>query len=183
MKKAKKETYKQLRDWGKDIIIAALVVGLLTTFFIQNKRVVGNSMDPTLENNQMVIVNKIIYKWLNPKRGDIIVFKLPKKTEKIVKRIIGLPGDKIDYNEGILYVNAMPVNDKEVYYANDRGDIAYPYSVPPNHYFVVGDNLNHSIDSRYKQIGCVDEKYITGRVGLKSWPFWTKSLYAQKTNQ
>lgn len=180
MNRAKKEAYKQLKDWGKDIIIAGVIVGFLTTFFIQNKRVVGNSMSPTLENNQMVIINKIIYRWEEVKQGDIIVFKLPDKNEKIVKRIVGLPGDKIDYNEGILYINDEPMNNKEIYYANDRGDIAYPYSVPEDYYFVVGDNLNHSIDSRYKEIGCVYEDYIIGRIDFRIWPFWNKPLINNK---
>jgi signal peptidase I len=173
--KKERPKIEKLREWVKDAIVALLIVLVVTTFFWQNKRVVGNSMAPTLENNQMVIMNKWIYTVSNPKKGDIIGFKLPNQEENIVKRVIGVEGDLISYEEGFLCVNGEPFYIAP-YPHNQRGDIEYPFVVPESAYFVVGDNVNHSIDSRYKSVGCIVKKDIIGRIDIRVWPFWHNPL-------
>lgn len=167
---------KELKGWIIDSAIALGIVVIATTFFIQNFKVVGNSMYPTLENRDLVIINKIIYRFKSPEKGDLIGFYDEKLDTKLVKRIIGKPGDVVDYREGAIYINGMALNDPDNYHVNDKGDLNYPYSVPENSYFVVGDNLNSSIDSRYQKIGCITKEHIVGRIEVRIWPFWRDPL-------
>lgn len=176
MKAKRGKKFKTLHGWIKDILIASLIVIVLTQFGFQNLRVVGSSMTPTLLSGQLVIINKIAYRLTEPKLGDVIGFYTPGIREKVVKRIIGMPGDVIDYKEGILYVNQKAIQNLTQEKLRKRGDIEYPYQVPDNSYFVVGDNLNSSIDSRYKSIGCITKEQIIGKISLRVWPFWVNPL-------
>ncbi|MGL4344129.1 MAG: signal peptidase I [Cellulosilyticaceae bacterium] len=173
---------KELKGWVIDSAIALGIVVIATTFFVQNFRVVGNSMQPTLENRDLVIINKIIYRFKTPEERELIGFYDEHLNTKLVKRIIGMPGDVIDYREGAIYVNDIPVNDPQIHYVNDKGDLSYPYIVPENKYFVVGDNLNSSIDSRYQDIGCVADEQIIGRIEVRIWPFWNNPRLKSATN-
>lgn len=173
MMKEMKGKYKdQLLGFLKDFITAAIVVIIITTFLAQNLRVRGMSMAPILENNHMVIINKVVYKVGEPKKGDIIGFYTGNIKTPVVKRIVGLPGDLIDYINGQLYINGEPINGSGENAMMHRGDIKYPFTVPNDTYFVLGDNYNSSIDSRFNYIGCVPKKNIIGRIDLRIWPFW-----------
>ncbi|OON95231.1 MAG: signal peptidase I [Epulopiscium sp. Nele67-Bin005] len=150
----------------KDVIIAIIICAVLLNVG-QIFQVQGDSMYPTLEDGQLVMLNKLYYKVSTPQVGHIIGTQIEDKDFNAVKRIIGVPHDIINYKEGILYVNDMPINLMEV---RDRGDIEYPFVVPENEYFVLGDNLDESIDSRYEIIGCVSEENIIGKIGVRLWP-------------
>ncbi|MGL6173251.1 MAG: signal peptidase I [Cellulosilyticaceae bacterium] len=176
MKAKREKRLKTLHGWIKDILIASLIVIVLTQFGFQNLKVVGSSMAPTLLSGQLVIINKIAYRLTEPKLGDVIGFYTPGIREKVVKRIIGMPGDVIDYKEGILYVNQKAIQNLTQEKLRKRGDIEYPYQIPNHSYFVVGDNLNSSIDSRYKSIGCITKEQIIGKISLRVWPFWVNPL-------
>lgn len=171
---------KELKGWIIDSAIALGIVVIATTFFIQNFKVVGNSMLPTLENGNFVIINKIIYRLKDPQRWDLVGFYEEKIDTKLVKRIIGMPGDVIDYRDGGIYVNGAALNDPRIYHVNDKGNLNYPFTVPENSYFVVGDNLNSSVDSRYSDIGCVTKSQIIGRIECRIWPFWKNPIERPK---
>lgn len=158
-----------------DIMIALVIVLIVTNFFVQNMRVIGGSMAPFLNKNDMVIINKVAYVLKEPARNDIIVFKKRGSKEKYVKRVAALPGDRIDYINKMLYINDEPITEVDVS-IRDRGDMEYPTIVPNDCYFVIGDNYNNSVDSRYSMIGYVHKKQIVGEIVLRIWPFWINPL-------
>lgn len=179
MKYIKDKCAKVAWSWGKDLVIALVVVTFITTFFMQNLRVQGTSMAPLLENNHMVIINKVIYSLKSPQKGEIIGFHTNNVPNPVVKRIVGMPGDLIDYNEGILYVNHTPINPESKNVMMHGGDIKYPFRVPEDTYFVLGDNYNNSIDSRFNYIGCIPKDKIIGRIDIRIWPFWENPFLKQ----
>ena len=160
-----KSTKKELLTY---LTIIVLIV-IIRTFFVTPVRVNGSSMYPTLKNGEIMILNKIHYKFHDIKRSDIVVVKIP--DDKIIKRVIGLPGDKIKVKDGVLYVNNKLVKEdyiKELTEDFDLNDLGYK-KVPKNMYFVMGDNRNNSADSRI--IGCVKKKQIMGKTKLVIFPF------------
>ncbi|MGL4799054.1 MAG: signal peptidase I [Cellulosilyticaceae bacterium] len=162
---------KQLVNFGIDLLIALAVVLLINQFIVQNQRVEGNSMAPTMKNGDMVLMNKWIYHFIEPQVGDIIGFYAEGLNGKVVKRILGVPGDVIDFKNNMIYRNEQPILQDDSYGIFNKGDRKYPYTVPEGTYFVIGDNYNQSIDSRYHYIGDVPEEAICGRISLRLWPF------------
>lgn len=155
------------------IILAAafiLVFGVVRPFVFEAFYIPSKSMVPTLEVGDRVLVNKFIYDFTQPKRGQVVVFKNPENpnADPLIKRIVGLPGDTIRLRDGKLYVNGVP--QKEPYVNKAVPDpIPYgPKKVPPGHIFVMGDNRGDSEDSRY--FGAVPEKNIVGEAFLRFWP-------------
>ncbi len=165
-----------LKSFLVDLGIALGIVLIINGFLVQNLRVQGKSMFPLLNNGDYVIINKMIYHFKTPERGDIIGFHSPQLNHKVVKRVIGLPGDYIDFREEMLYVNEIPVHTLDDSPILTKGDIKYPYHVPENAYFVMGDNYNYSIDSRFNFIGAVKQDEIIGRIDFRIWPFWENAF-------
>lgn len=130
-------------------------------------------MNPTLVNHERLILNKFSYRKSPAKRYDIVVFSF-NNGEHFVKRIIGLPGEKVSIKEGRVYINDRVLLDDpildEIEYAGIAAD---GVMVGNNEYFVLGDNRNHSYDSRYEEIGNINKKVILGKVWLRFYP-WTK---------
>ncbi len=171
MRKYNVQQFKQsFKGLIYDLVIALVVVFALNALIVQNQRVAGNSMAPTMHEGDMVIMNKLIYHFTEPKRGDIIGFYVEALDKQVVKRIIGMPGDIIDYREHMLYLNDQVILTKEPNTTLIKGDITYPYEVPEAHYFVIGDNYQQSIDSRYRYIGAISREVIKGRIDLRIWP-------------
>lgn len=146
------------------LIFFAVRVGL------QNFRVQGTSMLPTLQNGDFVLVNKVDYMLHSPERGDVIVFHYPyNPSQDYIKRVIGVPGDSIRVDNGTVYVNGKPQSES---YIEARPTYTYPahgsYKVPGGDYFVLGDNRNNSYDSHYW--GPVARKYIIGKALIDYWP-------------
>ncbi|WP_105615886.1 signal peptidase I [Vallitalea okinawensis] len=165
---------KQIFLFIRDLVICVLIAFLFITFVAQNAVVSGESMYPTLEDGQFLIVNKFIYHLSEPERGDIIVFDHTEsnRTERYIKRIIGTPGDEIDFRDGYVYINGQQyVEDyiKVVTMPTDSS-VTYPITVPANNYFVLGDNRNKSKDSRYNIVGTVEEDLILGKASIRIWP-------------
>lgn len=150
------------------IIIIILVI-LTKIFIVTPVRVRGRSMLPTLKNNDIMILNKLAYKTGEIKRFDIVVVKT--EDDSIIKRVIGLPGEKISYKNNKLYVNGKLV--KENFTKNEHSQLEdYTIDggvVPEGKYFVVGDNRPDSADSR--MIGYIDEKNISGKCVYTIFPF------------
>ncbi len=174
-KKGKKKSKKQkekmtIFDILEPIVAALLVITIVFTLFFRIVNVSGRSMMPTLENGDKIIISATGYE---PQRGDIVVLSgAAGIKETIVKRIIAVGGDKVDINftTGIVTVNGV-----EEEYTDEltlqQFDIAFPITVPEGTVFVLGDNRAESLDSRSTEIGCIDERYIVGKVIFGIFPF------------
>ena len=151
------------------LVSFALVFGFVRPFVMEAFWIPSGSMIPTLEIGDRVLVNKFIYRFTDPKRGDIIVFEsVDNSNEDLIKRVAGLPGDKIAIRGGKLFVNGEP--QKEPYTNKKPPDRSFyaRTTVPKNHVFVMGDNRGNSADSRV--FGPLPEKNIEGEAFLRFWP-------------
>ncbi|MDD4036087.1 MAG: signal peptidase I [Bacilli bacterium] len=144
-----------------------IIVIILRTFVVTPAQVIGSSMEPTLYNSEIIILNKIHYKLSNIKRFDIVVIKMDNE-KALIKRVIGLPGEKVEYKDNKLYINGeyvpedMTLNDETYDYILNYDKI------PANKYFVMGDNRNNTLDSRI--IGLIDEDNIVGKTNFVFFP-------------
>ncbi|MDE6909494.1 MAG: signal peptidase I [Lachnospiraceae bacterium] len=151
-------------------IFASVLLAVVTVFCVGMKTsVIGSSMEPSLYNGQEIFLNRLVYKVASPRAGDVVVF-LPNGNEKshyYVKRVVGVPGDKLYIKSGMLYVNGEVV---EVYF-NDRiaepGILENEVTLGEDEYFVIGDNCNSSEDSRSANVGTVRKSYIIGKAWMK----------------
>jgi len=163
----------------KIVIIALVIVVPIRYFLFQPFFVKGQSMEPTFENGDYLIIDEISYKFRDPQRGEVIVFKYPNDlSQRYIKRIIGLPGETVEIKEGkvIIYNQSGEQILEETEYLNfsiyTPGDIWM--TLGEEEYFVLGDNRAASLDSR--RWGSLPEDYIVGQVFLRAWPFtaWAK---------
>ncbi len=151
------------------LVSFALVFGFVRPFVMEAFWIPSGSMIPTLEVGDRVLVNKFIYRFTDPNRGDIIVFESVDKTdEDLIKRVVGLPGDEIAVKSGKLYVNGEP--QREPYTNKKLPDRSFyaKTTVPKDHVFVMGDNRGNSADSRV--FGPLPEENIEGEAFLRFWP-------------
>lgn len=167
------EGKKESWEWLKAIVIALILVFVIRHFLFAPVIVDGESMIPTLEHGDRLIVNKVAYSIGEPERFDIIVFHAPAGKDYI-KRVIGLPGDEIEFSEDSLYVNGEEIDEpflnqlKEEY---DGGRLTNDFeaiTVPDDHLFVLGDNRRHSRDSR--DIGTIHKDEVIGKANIVFWP-------------
>jgi signal peptidase I len=160
---------EELVAWVKTLISAAVYAILIVTFGFQVARVEGQSMAPTLEDQDRLIVNKLVYRIGEPRRGDIVMLYYPLNPEKsFVKRVIAEEGDTVRIVDGRVYVNDIPLKDDYVPSEFRSHDDWGPQVIPEGYYFVMGDHRNNSSDSRHW--GMVPKKYIIGKVQLRWWP-------------
>ena len=155
--------------WFKTLASAAVYATLIVTFGIQVARVEGESMAPTLENQDRLIVNKAVYLFGSPRPGDIVMLYYPVDPDKsFVKRVIAEAGDRVKIEDGRVYVNGIAMADDFVPPEYRSHDDHPEIIVRPGHYYVLGDHRNNSSDSR--DWGEVPKKYIVGKVQLRWWP-------------
>lgn len=165
-------------EWVDSIIAALVIVVVIFTFFFRIITVSGDSMLPNLEDKYRLILSSFMY---HPKQGDIVVITHTAGLSKpIIKRVIALPGQKVDinYDKGIVSVDGKALNES-AYIKNGithRPDTFYPLlkfpqKVPAGHIFVLGDNRPKSEDSRFVAVGMVDEKYVLGKAEFILFPF------------
>ncbi len=160
---------EELVAWFKTLGSAAVYATLIVTFGFQVARVEGQSMAPTLEDQDRLIVSKFAYRIGEPNRGDIVMLYYPVDPEKsFVKRIIAEEGDQVRIVDGIVYVNDVPQSDEYVPEEYRDHESYGPEIVPEGYYFVLGDHRNNSSDSRHW--GPVPKKYVIGKVELRWWP-------------
>ncbi|MBR8838962.1 MAG: signal peptidase I [Stigonema ocellatum SAG 48.90 = DSM 106950] len=162
-----------LKTIGMSILIAfGIRIFAAEAYFIPS-----GSMEPTLDINDRLMVDKVSYHFKKPQRGDIVVFWPPNETiaacglqhkseDPWIKRVIGLPGDKVEVKEGRVYVNDRPLNEN--YIAGQPEYLWGPQIVPPNSYLVLGDNRNNSCDGHYW--GFVKSDRLIGRAIIRFWP-------------
>ena len=169
-----KNLVKDLLGWIIYIVIIIGVTYLIVTYVGQRTRVSGHSMEPCLHNNDNLIVDKISYRFRDPKRYDIIVF--PYKYQEntfYIKRIIGLPGESVQILDGQVYINGEPLGEKyglEPIEVGKEGIAAEKIKLGENEYFVLGDNRNNSSDSRESSVGILKKSDFIGRAWIRIWP-------------
>jgi signal peptidase I len=162
--------------WVKTLASAAVYATLIVTFGFQVARVEGQSMAPTLADQDRLIVNKLAYRWGEPRRGDIVMLYYPLDPNKsFVKRVIAEEGDQVRVVAGSVFVNDVLMPDDFVPPEYRSHDDFGPSVVPEGYYFVMGDHRNNSSDSRHW--GFVPKKYIIGRVQLRWWPIPTAHVF------
>jgi signal peptidase I len=167
---------EELIAWVKTLASAAVYAVLIVTFGFQVARVEGQSMAPTLEDQDRLIVNKLVYRIGEPRRGDIVMLYYPLNPEKsFVKRVIAEEGDTVRIVDGRVYVNDIPLNDDYVPSEYRSHDDWGPQVIPDGYYFVMGDHRNNSSDSRHW--GMVPKNYIIGKVQLRWWPVPAARLF------
>ena len=162
------------------VVAVALVFGVVRPVIAAPVYIDSGSMEPTLHGckgcvDDRVLINKFVYDFSDPKRGDIVLFEDPKNPEgdALIKRVIGLPGDTIAIQNGKLYLNGNPQDEP---YLAENPCLSYmpktcsfgPVTVPENHVFVMGDNRANSTDSRF--FGPIPEESVIGKAALSFWP-------------
>ena len=159
----------ELVAWFKTLASAAVYATLIVTFGFQVARVEGQSMAPTLADQDRLIVNKFAYRISAPRKGDIVMLYYPINPDKsFVKRVIAEEGETVRMVNGRVYVNDVPMDDSFVPPEYRSHDDFGPQVVQEGYYFVMGDHRNNSSDSRHW--GLVPKKYIIGKVQLRWWP-------------
>jgi signal peptidase I len=167
---------EELVAWVKTLVSAAVYAVLIVTFGFQVARVEGQSMAPTLEDQDRLIVNKLVYRIGEPRRGDIVMLYYPLNPDKsFVKRVIAEEGDTVRIVDGRVYVNDIPLKDDYVSSEFRSHDDWGPQVIPEGYYFVMGDHRNNSSDSRHW--GMVPKRYIIGKVQLRWWPVPTARVF------
>lgn len=175
-----------ITDFLQSVVIAISVCIVIYIVVATPNQIEGLSMEPNFDNAEIVLTSKV-HQWLGAtefgkslgisyQRGDVIVFQKPGFSD-FIKRIVGMPGDKIELREGKVYINGEALN--EPYLSNDvytpggtllkDNDIA-PLTVPEGSYFAMGDNRTNSHDSRYSDIGFIKREWFKGKVLLRYWP-------------
>lgn len=155
-----------LRSTVASLIVVAAIAVMISTMIMPVLRVTGTSMTPTLQNDQVIICNKLA----ECQKGDVVAFYYNNKI--LIKRVIGVAGDVIDISgDGVVSVNGEPLDEPYVSeLALGECDIELPYQVPDNRIFVMGDHRSVSIDSRSTSVGCVAIENVIGKVLLRVYP-------------
>ena len=163
----------ELFSWLIYIVIVVILSLGIITFIGQRTKVSGHSMETTLSDGDNLIVDKISYRFRDPERFEIIVFPFQYEEHTYyIKRIIGLPGETVQVIDGYVYINGEMLDENyglEV--MDDPGIAAEPITLGEDEYFVLGDNRNHSSDSRDPSVGVLHRDDIMGRAWIRIWPF------------
>lgn len=163
----RKKFAKTMIDTVGSLLVVAAVAVLVSMLFLPVLRVAGTSMTPTMQNDELVICSKRS----DFECGDIIAFYYNNKI--LLKRVIGVAGDWVDIkDDGTVYINGQELDEPYVE-AKSLGecDLEFPYQVPDNRIFVMGDHRETSIDSRSTAVGCIADEYIIGKVIFRLWPW------------
>ena len=157
----------------KTIAYAGILAFGIRTFVAEARYIPSSSMEPTLEINDRLIIEKVSYHFQEPQRGDVVVFsptevlKEQNFKDAFIKRVIGIPGEKVEVKGGTVFINDQPLREK---YIEEEPQYDYgPVIVPQDHYLVLGDNRNNSYDSHHW--GFVPKENLIGRAMVRFWPF------------
>ena len=188
----KPSSTRWLKEAGVVVVVAVLVAVLLRAFVVQTFFIPSGSMEPTLQIGDRILVNKLSYHLHGVDRGNIVVFSRPPaencggpEVNDLVKRVIGLPGDVVSLTDGYVYIDGkkldeswLPASEQGITVAGPAGNssnLARPYRVPANDYFVMGDNRTDSCDSRYW--GPISQSLIVGKVEVRVWPISSLHIF------
>ena len=169
---------KEILSWIQILAAAAVIAYVLTTYIIANSTVPTGSMENTIMSHSRVLGSRLTYKFSEPERGDIAIFRYPDDKEEgittyYVKRIIGLPGETVDIVDGKIYINGSdtPLDEPYLHEEMDMyGKDHLHYNVPEGHYFMLGDNRNNSNDARFWKNKYVPEEDLIAKVYLEYFP-------------
>lgn len=167
-----KEIIKELVGWLLYIVLIIALTWTVVTFVGQRTEVSGSSMETTLSDKDQLIVDKMTYRFRDPKRYDIVVFPYQYQDNTYyIKRIIGLPGETVQILSGMVYIDGMRLDE---HYGNEvmenPGIAEEPLTLGEDEYFVLGDNRNNSSDSRASDVGLIHRKDLIGRAWIRVWP-------------
>lgn len=168
-----KDFMSEVGQWTIMILAVVILAYSIVTFGMQSVTMIGQSMDPALTNQDVVLINKRAYTFKDPQRYDIVAFKLKEDTESYfnIKRIVALPGETIQIKNGHIFINGEVLNDMPF---DDlimtEGLAIDEIKLDEDEYFLMGDNCNNSEDSRYVNIGNISEKEINGKVVFRISP-------------
>ncbi|EPY2303992.1 signal peptidase I [Clostridium sporogenes] len=193
----KKKVIKEIKSWIFSILGAIIIAGLVNSKVFAKVRVQQSSMENTLLTNEQLVVDKLSYNFAQPKKGDIIIFHENKergtiaedtlemvdniisifnnnnnsieKDDRLIKRVVGVPGDEIDIKDGHLYLNGKKLEESYVKGETIKREFKLPIQVPENKLFVLGDNRMISKDSRI--FGLIDYKQVEGKAIYRVYPF------------
>lgn len=163
---------KKLFNIGVFVLIVLILTYFVSAFVCQRIVVHNVSMQETLTEGDILIMDKLIYKIRDPKRYEIICFDSDYEREGLIKRVIGLPGEKIQITDGMIFINGNKIDDvKGLVKIEDPGRANFEIQLADDEYFVIGDNRPDSIDSRSEEIGNVKAENIIGKAMLRIYPF------------
>ena len=181
-----KSFFSEVKDFSletvKIVVISLIVIVAIRTYVMQPFFVSGKSMEPNFHDGDYLIVDEISYRIDEPKRGDVIIFRYPKNTKEFfIKRIIGLPGERVEIeNNQIIIYNSENQNgitlDEDIYIPlNTETTGSYNATLKNDEYYVLGDNRNASADSRFW--GALEERFIIGKAWVRAWPVGDFSMF------
>ena len=154
--------------WGWLLVVGALLIGLALIFAVEPVRVSSNSMSPTFAAGDQVLIDKVTSRAHHPRRRDIVTFHIPGSHEQLIKRVVGVAGDTVGLEDGVLVVNGAHLTESFVDYSQMDATYFGPVTVPAGMVFLLGDNRANSVDSR--TFGPVPVKAVTGRVLTRIGP-------------
>lgn len=169
-----KKIIKECMIWLVEIIFVIVLAYLIIAYGVERTIVLGDSMNLTLKDREKVIINKMVYRYSDPERFDVIVFRQSGKEHSYynIKRIIGLPGETVQIIDGIVFIDGTPLKEKiEVEPMVNGGLADEEILLEENEYFVLGDNRNNSEDSRFANIGTILRTDIIGKAWIRIKPF------------
>src|SRR5437763_5777174 len=156
-------------SWVRDLAVSVLLAVILIVFIYQPVKVEGTSMMPSLTDQELIFINRFTYRFSTIARGDMVVFWFPlDRTKSYIKRVIGLPGDKVEVMDGFVFVNGQRLGENYVPDEYRDHNTYRMIEVPPNQYYVLGDHRSSSNDSR--SWGTVERSYIYGKAVFVYWP-------------
>ena len=160
--------------WAAQIAAVIFLAYFIVYYALERTNMVGISMENTLSDGDQIIINKFSYRFTDPKRFDVIVFKQSGKEHSYydIKRIIALPGETVQFLDGMIYIDGDPIDEVvNVEAMANYGLAAEEINLEENEYFVLGDNRNNSEDSRFASVGMIRREEIVGEAFLRTTPF------------
>lgn len=167
----KNDLKEEILSYIKMLVFVVAFVSIVNGLLLINAKIPSSSMENTIMVNDRIFGNRLAYRWNDPERFDIIIFKYPDdESKKYIKRIIGMPGDTVVINEGKVYINGDSEPLPNSFCPEEPIGSFGPYEVPEGCYFVMGDNRNNSNDSRFWKNHYVSREQILGKAVLRYWP-------------
>ena len=169
MKRKNEYKKKETRNWIISIVLAIVIALSLRFFVFEFIRVDGESMEPTLLDEEYVFMQKVSYYFREPQPGDIVICKFPNRTDTFVKRVVAVEGDVVSITDGILYINGetnYDFYDKNIGMDHSMEEM----TIPNDSLFVMGDNRDHSMDSSNSSVGTLTDDMVLGKAEFVIWP-------------
>lgn len=166
------ETKKEVYSWIKTILFAVVLAVILRTYIFRTAYAMDISMEPTIHEGQILVISKVNYLIGKPERGDIVVINSKQDKLKhlnLIKRVVGLPGETVEIKDNRVYIDGKALEPD--FTQSPTPDFGFEKTtIPEGKYMVMGDNREHSRDSRSESVGFIDGKYLTGKAVFRLWP-------------